>query len=135
MLHNILVAFNTQSTYSYNYKHSENSFFDMDISVDFTRYADCENKPHVICCLLGHDHEDKHKIIDGINVIWSINSSSSSLYGDARVMRYPGTPTQNAFDVVNIDTKNRKIRIFRYGAGLNCYGEGGDRFLPNGLDY
>lgn len=135
VLHNILVAFNTQSTYSYKNKDSENSFFDIDVSVDFTRYADSETKPHIICCLLGHDHEDKFEIKDGINLIWSLNSSSSSLYGDARIMRYPGTSTQNAFDIVNIDTKNRKIRLFRYGAGVTCYGIGGDRFLPDGLDY
>lgn len=135
VLHQICVAFNTQSTYSYKYKHEDNPFFDMDISVDFSRYSQYENKPHFICCLIGHMHEDKLEIKDGINHIYSLNSSSSSLYGDARVMRYPGTPTQNAFDIVNVDTLNRKIRLFRYGAGVTCYGVGGDRFLPDGLDY
>ena len=135
VLHKILVAFNTQSTYSYTYKHKENSFFDTNVCVDFTRYAQNDKKPHIICCLLGHDHVDKSDVVDGINLIWSLNSSASSLYGDARVMRYVGTSTQNAFDVVNIDTLNRKIRIFRYGASLTCYGVGGDRFLPDGLDY
>ena len=107
----------------------------MDLSADFTRYAENEKKPHFICMLIGHDHEDKNFVRDGINVIYSLNSSASSLYGDARVIRYPGTPTQNAFDIVNVDTKNRKIRLFRYGAGLSCYGIGGDRFLPDGLGY
>ena len=103
--------------------------------MDFSRYSQYETKPHFICCLIGHMHEDKLEIKDGINHIYSLNSSSSSLYGDARVMRYPGTPTQNAFDIVNVDTLNRKIRLFRYGAGVTCYGVGGDRFLPDGLDY
>ncbi len=135
VLHNLLVTFNTQNTYSYKYKHKENSFFDINITADFTRYANIDKKPHIICCLIGHDHEDKTQVKDGINLIWTLNSSACSLYGDARLMRYPGTPTQNAFDIVNVDTLNRKIRMFRYGAGVSCYGVGGDRFLPDGLDY
>ncbi|MBR5527820.1 MAG: metallophosphoesterase [Clostridia bacterium] len=135
VLMGIASAFNDSSTYSYSFKHSENPFFDMDIKADFTRYTEKEKKPHVICMLLGHDHEDKNTIRDGINIIWSLNGSSSEQYGDARVVRIPGTCTQNSFDVLNIDTLNRKIRMFRYGAGLNCYGDGGDRFLPDGLDY
>jgi len=135
MLHKICVAFNTQGTYSFNCKDENNSHFDLDITADFTRYAQNEKKPHMICWLLGHDHEDKNEVRDGINIIWSLNGSASCEYGDARVARYPGTSTQNSFDIVNVDTLNRKIRLFRYGAGLNCYGVGGDRFLPDGLDY
>ncbi len=128
-------AFKNADKYSCELVQEDNHFFDIKLSVDFSRYAKLEKKPHFICMLLGHDHEDKNEVINGINVIWSLNGSASSLYGDARVMRYPGTPTQNAFDILNIDTVNRKIRMFRYGAGLNCYGIGGDRFLPDGLDY
>ena len=131
----ILAAFNNSDKYSFTCRHEENSFFDIDVSCDFTRYAGEEKKPHIICWLVGHEHEDKNKVIDGINIIWSLNGSASNHYGDARVMRYPGTSTQNAFDIVNIDTQNRRISLFRYGAGLNCYGVGGDRFLPDGLPY
>lgn len=131
----ILAAFNNSDKYSFTCRHEENSFFDIDVACDFTRYAGEEKKPHFICWLVGHEHEDKNKVIDGINIIWSLNGSASNHYGDARVMRYPGTSTQNAFDIVNIDTQNRRIRLFRYGAGLNCYGVGGDRFLPDGLPY
>lgn len=135
VLHKILVAFNNSDKYSFSCRNEENSFFDIDVSCDFTRYSGEEKKPHFICWLIGHDHEDKNKVVDGINMIWSLNGSASNNYGDARVMRFPGTATQNAFDIVNIDTVNRRIRMFRYGAGLNCYGEGGDRFLPDGLPY
>ncbi len=131
----ICSAFKNADKYSCEFVQEDNHFFDIKVCADFSRYAGLEKKPHFICMLLGHDHEDKNEVINGINVIWSLNSSASSLYGDARVMRYPGTPTQNAFDILNIDTKNRKIRMFRYGAGVTCYGIGGDRFLPDGLDY
>lgn len=135
VLHKILVAFNNSDKYSFSCKNDENSYFDIDLDADFTRYKDEEKKPHFICWLIGHEHVDKNCVRDGINMIWSLNGSASNNYGDARVMRFPGTATQNAFDIVNIDTVNRRIRMFRYGAGLNCYGEGGDRFLPDGLPY
>ena len=135
VLLDICAAFNGQQTYSHSYKHESNGFFDMEINADFTRYAGEEKKPSVICWLLGHDHERKNFVKKGINIIYIINNSASCICGDPRVARIPGTCTQNSFDVVNIDTKHRKIRVFAYGAKTTCYGENGDRFLPDGLDY
>lgn len=131
----ICVAFNNGDTYENHYKNELNSFFDIDVNADYTRYKDLEKKPHIICWLMGHIHDDVHEVKKGIHFIYTTNASASQRSGDARLLRIPGTVTQNAFDIVNIDTKTRKIRMFRYGAGVNCYGEGGDRFLPDGLDY
>lgn len=131
----ICAAFNNCDKYEHHYKNKINSFFDLDVKADYTRYNDIDKKPHMICWLLGHIHDDVHEVKKGIHLIYTRNASSSMRSGDARVLRLPGTVTQNAFDVVNIDTHTRKIRMFRYGAGVNCYGEGGDRFLPAGLDY
>jgi len=131
----ICAALNAQTIYKKKFICEENSFFDWDVTADFTRYSEFESKPHIICCLLGHDHVDRHKIIDGINLIWTANGSASTDYSDARVARVIGTSTQNCFDILSIDTMHRKIRMFRYGAGVNCYGMGGDRFLPDGLTY
>ena len=80
-------------------------------------------------------HEDKTEVHEGINFIWIVNGSCTDVASDARIVRIPGTAVQNCFDILNIDTRKRKIRMFRYGAGVNCYGVGGDRFLPDGLDY
>lgn len=80
-------------------------------------------------------HEDIYEVHKGINMIYTLNNSASIISGDPRVVRIPGTATQNCFDIVNVDTLHRKIRIFRYGAGVTCFGEGGDRFLPDGLSY
>lgn len=131
----LLEAFQTCGTYTCEYRHPEHSFFDLKVSADFTRYKKLENQPHVICCLLGHDHEDKYERIQGIHFIYSLNQSATTVSSDARVARVLGTVTQNAFDILNIDTRHRKIRMFRFGAGMNCYGEGGSRFLPHGLPY
>ena len=135
VLLDLCVAFNEQGTYSYSCKNEENSFFDMEVNADFSRYAKEEKKPHIVCWLLGHDHERKHDIKKGINIIWTINGCPTTSSSDPRIVRIVGTCTQNSFDVVNIDTLHRKIRIFAYGAKTTCYGESGDRFLPDGLNY
>lgn len=127
-------AFNEGGTYDEVYKNEKYPFFNLDVHADFTRYKE-EKKPHMICWLLGHNHQDKNTVCEGINLIWTLNNSATTVCSDARVARIKGTSTQNAFDVLNIDTRHRKIRVFRYGAGKNCYGVGGDRFSDTGLDY
>lgn len=132
---NLLVAFNTQSTYSNNYTFDVNTFYNININADFTRYATETNKPHIICVLNGHEHYDSNTVYQGINMIWTTNGSATNDYSEGRIARILGTSTQNCFDILNIDTTHRKIRMFRFGAGTNCYGEGGDRFLTEGLSY
>lgn len=131
----VCAAFNASDTYSYQHTHPENSFFDLKISADFSRYASYRKKPHIICWLLGHMHEDIHEVRKGINMLYIANNSATIVSGDPRIARIPNTVTQNCFDIVNIDTLHRKIRLFRYGAGVTCFGEGGDRFVPDGLSY
>ena len=131
----ICAAFNAAGKYENEYRHPEYPFFDWSVSADFTRYAVLERRPHIICFLLGHLHVDQHLVREGIHLIWTLNGSATTASSDARVARILDTATQNAFDIVNIDTLHRRIRLFRYGAGQNCYGEGGDRFLPEGIAY
>ena len=133
-LQHILNAFNTQGTYIIDYTFASDSFFDMHVSADFTRYASESKPPHVICWLLGHEHLDQYKQVEGINIIWT-TCSAVDTSGDSRVARIVNTVTQNAFDLISVDTTHRKIRFVRYGAGTNCYGVSGDRFLPDGLSY
>lgn len=126
-------AFNEGKTYDEEYT-NPNPFFNLNVHADFTRYSG-DKSPHVICWLLGHDHLDKYEKRLGINMIWTLNNSATTVSSDARVARVKGTSTQNSFDVVSVDTLHRKVRVFRYGAGINCYGVGGDRFLPDGIAY
>ena len=49
VLLDLCVALNEQGTYSYSNKNEENSFYDIDVKADFTRYAKEEKKPHIIC--------------------------------------------------------------------------------------
>ena len=97
-----------------------------------------QRKPHIVCWLNGHEHRDYNIVKDGINIIWTAQGSAMTAYSDFKVPRVLGTPTQNLFDIISIDTLRRKIRMVRVGAGANCFGEKypwGDRFLPDGLSY
>lgn len=125
----ICKAFNERTTFEYKNACVEKDF-DLDIKADFK-----DNKADIICCLIGHEHEDRYECINGIHLIWTRNHSGSQLWSDPFTARYKDTVTQNCFDVVNIDTLHRKIRVFRFGAGITCKGTGGDRFLPDGLEY
>ena len=116
----VLKAFNTQTTYSSTFTFATDSFFDLTISADFTRYASETNKPHIICWLLGHEHYDKYLNQQGINVIWT---TCGQCYASATpsVARIRNCVNQNSFDILSIDTVRRKISIIRYGAGENRF--------------
>ncbi len=131
----LCAAMNKAKKYEFDFVCKEDPVFNFKISADFTKYASLEKRPHTICWLLGHNHEDMYANVNGINIINTLNGSCGQRFSDAKVVRIPGTSTQNAFDFVSIDTLHRKIRMVRYGAGVNCYGKGGDRFLPDGLSY
>jgi len=130
----ICKAFNEGGKFDFTFK-GEEKIFDLDIKADFTRYASLEKKPHIICWFIGHEHMDKFETNKGIHMIWTRNHSGTDMWSDPHMVRYADTPTQNCFDILNIDTFHRRIRLFRYGAGITCNGVGGDRFLPDGLEY
>lgn len=131
----VLNAINTQSTYTNNYVCSGDSAFNLNISANFSSYSSATEKPRVVGVFVGHEHYDLSTVYEGINLIYTANGSATNNSSDARVVRVLGSNTQNLFDIFSIDTKHRKIYAVRYGAGKNCYGEGGDRFLPDGLSY
>lgn len=77
-------------------------------------YSGCAGD--VICVFSGHNHVDGCIQTDGgLNVI----STTCDAYGapEGGVVRQKGTITEQAFDVVNIDYKNKKIYMTRVGAG------------------
>lgn len=131
----VLKAFNTQGTYSSTYTFPTDSFYDLDINADFSRYANETNKPFVICMLTGHEHFDRVKTVEGINMLWVTNGSCTSEYSDSRLARIAKTPTQNAFNLISVDTEERKLRVIRFGAGNNCFGEKPYMFMPDGISF
>lgn len=131
----MLVAFSNRTTYSEEYTFADNAFYDLSISADWSRYAELESAPYLIGVLSGHRHWDYNYNWNGVQNIFTANQFCGEYYSDDRVKRTAGTHTQNLFDIFSIDLPKRKIRAIRYGAGLNCYGIGGDRFLPDGLSF
>ena len=130
-----LKALNTQSNYTDAFVCQQDNRFDLNIDANFTEFIGASEKPYVIGVFVGHEHVDKNEVYEGINLIYTANGSATMVSSDARLARVVGSTTQNLFDIFSIDTIHRKIYATRYGAGLNCYGVGGDRFKPDGLSF
>lgn len=68
--------------------------------------------------LSGHRHLDQQKTINGVNYILT---RCSLICGDNMIkekrLEYDGTPSEDAFDIVSIDTDNRILTTTRFGAG------------------
>lgn len=70
---------------------------------------------NVICALTGHRHADGNIVTsNGVNVIATTTDGLNELGG---LTRTRATINENAFDIVQIDTTNRKIYLTRIGAG------------------
>lgn len=135
-LFNMFAAFNNHTTYTQEaYTYSPDSFYNLTAFTKDFSFSNLTDKPGVICWLVGHEHFDRYQQVNGMNIVWTLNGSANTESSDQRVPKVIGTSTQNAFDVMSIDTRLHKVRFVRFGAGVNCYGVGGDRFLPNGLSY
>lgn len=135
-LNSLYVAFKNQSSVNISVNSDfEYSSFAVSCNADFTRYAELDAKPYFICVLYGHSHQDANRTDNGIVAIRTASGHCGFGASDTRINRIPATNTQNLFDIVSIDLRTKKIRYFRYGAGVTCYGLGGDRFLPDGLSY
>lgn len=68
----------------------------------------------VICAITGHRHADGAVVTTaGVNVI----ATTCDTRNDQVLTRTNGTITEGAFDIVQIDTTNKKIYMTRIGAG------------------
>lgn len=128
----MLLAFNNQQSYTEDYTFLQNSFFDIKVDEDWTRYSGGNQKPYVICVLSGHQHEDVAINWDGILHIVTANQFCGKDFSDKRIEREAGTRSQNLFDILNIDLREHRLRVIRYGASANIDGQMGNRFLPEG---
>ena len=86
-------------------------------SNDFIDAIDTYNGKGVIACvLMGHAHKDRiHIGSTGVPYILSACDRYSAYNGDINVVREPGTITEQHFEVVVIDKKERRIKLFSIG--------------------
>lgn len=74
---------------------------------------------------LGHEHGDYSGVISGVNFIITtcetayVPSLWSMVGGGVFPERTLGTVTEDAWDAVSVDTKERKIHMIRFGAGAD----------------
>lgn len=77
-----------------------------------------KGKGNLIAVLSGHRHLDQQVTMNGINYVLTRCSLST---GDNMIrekrMTYEGTPLEDAFDVVSVDTTARTMTLTRFGAG------------------
>lgn len=73
----------------------------------------------IAALLSGHFHTDGNVVKNGINFIQTRCSlgSGDNVMGDKRIKEYIGTPLEDAFDIVTIDTTAKTIDLKRVGAG------------------
>lgn len=70
----------------------------------------------IAAVIVGHVHSDNAVVLDGINVIsTTCDCIDTNLYGGPTMT--VGTDTEEAFDIVQIDTVNKKLYFTRVGAG------------------
>lgn len=73
-------------------------------------------KGYICCVLLGHTHRDRlHIGPTGVPYIISACDRQATYGGDINVERIPGTVSEQHFEVVVIDRKNRRVKLFAIG--------------------
>lgn len=88
--------------------------FAQSVNVDYTS----QGAGDIIAYIYGHDHEDKHTVVNGITYISTLNASISKDWPNAPA-KTVGTVSETAFDLYTIDRATRKISITRFGAGAD----------------
>lgn len=70
----------------------------------------------IAAVIVGHVHSDQDTTLDGINIIsTTCDCIATNKYGGPTMTA--GTDTEEAFDIVQIDTENQKLYFTRVGAG------------------
>lgn len=73
-------------------------------------------KGEICCVLLGHTHRDRiHIGPTGVPYIISACDRQATYGGDINVERIPGTVSEQHFEAVVIDRKNRQVKLFAIG--------------------
>ena len=107
----ILKAYKNKSAYTSTPTTGD---FGQSVTVDFTSQSSNE----LICVIYGHVHQDMVNDIDGIKYISTLNCKCSKDW-DVAPERTLDTISEVAFDLFNIDRKERKINAIRFGAGAD----------------
>ena len=105
-MHRMLVAFKNGNRYEYNADHI----------FDYTQQGAME----VICAVVGHWHADRSAVVDGIQVIATMQTAGGDdepADGGTTYAKVWGTADETAYDIFTIDRENKVIYTSRFGVG------------------
>lgn len=106
---NWICAIKNKTTFNATIKTGD---FSHTVNVDYT-----SSKLDVLYVIWGHMHEDYAIVYNNVNFICT--TCDACYNDDADVPREKGTVTEQAFDVIHINTNTKKINFIRVGAGNN----------------
>ena len=107
-MHQMLLAFKSGTTYTYNAEHS----------YDYTSQGAME----VICAVVGHWHADRSAVVDGIQVIATMQTAGGGdepADGGTTYAKVWGTADETAYDIFTINRDTKTINTTRFGVGAD----------------
>ena len=77
-----------------------------------------QNGYDIVAMIVGHIHQDKETTtVNGIPIIATNCDAAGQSAGNGGLVMEGNTTTEQCFDIVNVDTTNRKLYFTRVGAG------------------
>ena len=77
-----------------------------------------QNGYDIVAMIVGHIHQDKDTTtVHGIPIIATNCDAAGQSAGNGGLVMEGNTATEQCFDIVNVDTTNRKLYFTRVGAG------------------
>ena len=115
----ILDAYKEKKALSFSFKQTGAVVGTINVSCDFTNVS-----AELICVLCGHTHNDyigHYKSYPNLLVL--VVGANNLKYTGNICQRATGTPSEDLFNVVNIDRNRKKITVIRIGADGSVYGQ------------
>lgn len=85
-----------------------------DFPIDINANFEGQGAGNVVAIFNGHYHKDSYdNTFDGINMIEQTSSLSFNRQQDNN------TPNEDAWDIISVDTKKRRFKMFRFGKGVD----------------
>lgn len=123
----ILNAFATKTADSFTFAQTGAVVGTINVSFDFTA-----TQAEFICILNGHTHRDIiGRLTDYPALLILCVGADNLLYTSNFCPRAEGTPSEDLFNVVNIDRNRKTIKIIRIGSDASITGQVRDQLLIN----
>ena len=113
IVYEIINALKNKTTYSCTTTNNELADYNVNVNVDFSN-----SKLNIVGVFSGHSHRDYMHKNDNITHIALINGYSDYSTNPERIN---GTLTEDSWNIITIDTSNKKVYIDKFGYGESFY--------------